>query len=52
MQFVAPYHLIGQKDITLHFYRDHMADLRSSGVTDDRVPLFPRGLGPPRNVRR
>jgi Domain of unknown function (DUF3854) len=41
MQFVAPYHLIGQKDITLHFYRDHMADLRSSGVTDDTI----RGAG-------
>jgi hypothetical protein len=38
MQFTPPYALIGDvTNLALHFHRDHLADLRASGLTDDTI---------------
>jgi putative DNA primase/helicase len=37
MQLVAPYHLIPGGNFAGHFHRDHLADLRASGLTDDTI---------------
>jgi len=38
MQFVAPYKLIGDSiNMALHFYPDHLADLRTSGLEDETI---------------
>ena len=58
MQFVAPYHLIGRKDITSHLHRDHLADLRASGLTDETIrsagvySIAPRDIALFFNARR
>ena len=37
MQYVAPYSLIGDSNLALHFHADHLADLRASGLTDETI---------------
>src|SRR5262249_27805425 len=51
MQFAAPYALVGDSaNLALHFHRDHLADLRASGLNDETIrqagvySLRPRGV--------
>ena len=38
MNFTAPYSLMGDNvNLELHFYPDHLADLRASGLTDETI---------------
>jgi len=38
MQFTAPYALVGDSaNLALHFHRDHLADLRASGLSDETI---------------
>jgi len=37
MQFVAPYRFVSASSLALHFQADHLADLRTSGLTDETI---------------
>ena len=59
MQFVAPYTLIGEStNLSLHFYPNHLADLRASGLSDETIraagvySLRPRDIALFFNLRR
>lgn len=41
MIFQPPYSLLGSDNLSLHLHRDHLADLRASGLTDETI----RGAG-------